>query len=295
MIDSEFARVRSLEFEPYTIFRVRPMRGQYVNVTEHGYRAGSGPSAWPPVSEVSNIFVFGGSTAFGYGVADAETIPSHLSDVLNAANSGTPIAVYNFATPNYDSVQERIRLEQLMLDGHAPSVAVFIDGFDEFIAPYYAPVMMAPLIEATRPRRALARVWRAIRRQRPDLSECRVPDPRAALDRYLGNTRLIAAACSEFAVKPLFVWQPVPCYAYDGPVASHGDAAPLIECVCQGYDLMRRERSALSSRDFLWLADLQAGRREPLYVDPDHYTGAFSREIASTIARHLLESGFLSR
>ena len=52
---------------------------------------------------------------------------------------------------------------------------------------------------------------------------------------------------------------------------------------------MSRRRSELD--DFLWLADMQRGRRDPLYVDPDHYNAGFSAEIASKIAAHLRETG----
>src|SRR5262249_26348462 len=133
-MESEFAQVRAMTFEPYSLFRVRPMRGSYVNVSEAGFRQNGAPLPWPP--EAGCVFVFGGSTAFGYGVADGETIPARLGNQLG-------VAVYNFATPNYTSVQERIRFEQLLLDGHRPSVAIFIDGFSDFIAPYYQPLMFA--------------------------------------------------------------------------------------------------------------------------------------------------------
>ena len=270
-MDSEFAQVRAMIFEPYTLFRVRPMSGRYVNVSDAGFRHGSRALPWPPDPDC--IFVFGGSMAFGYGVADAETIPSRLGEQLG-------VAVYNFATPNYTSTQERIRFEQLLLHGHRPRVAIFIDGFGDFIAPYYQPLMFAPFVEALNHRRMFAR------RKSPAL---RVPDAAEVLDRYVSNARLIKGVAREFGVRPLFVWQPVPCYEYGGPAEDHGSSAPLIECVQRGYELMSGRRSELG--DFLWLADMQRGRTDALYVDPDHYNAGFSAEIASKIAAHLRETG----
>jgi hypothetical protein len=266
----EFARVRALVFEPYSMFRVAPMRGEMVNVTERGDRSTGREKSWPPSAD--SIFVFGGSTAFGYGLADRESIPAQLERILGRD-------VYNFATPNHNAEQERIRLEQLLLDGARPRAAVFLDGFDEFIAPYYAPVMMRPFVEATTRLSGLARF---IRVQKPGDVALQLPDPAQAVDRYLANAKLIRGACAQFDVRPLFVWQPVPCYRYDGPAESHGDGAPLVEIVRQGYEIM-------SARNFdgLWLADMQAGRKERLYVDPDHYNAAFSIEIAQCIAEQL--------
>ncbi|HYH07662.1 MAG TPA: hypothetical protein VEK11_11455 [Thermoanaerobaculia bacterium] len=264
----EFARVRALVFEPYSMFRVAPMRGQFVNVNERGDRETGRAKAWPPPPDA--IFVFGGSMAFGYGLADAETIPAQLE-------RATGRDVYNFATPNHNAEQERIRLEQLLLDGARPSVAVFLDGFGEFIAPFYAPLMFRPFVNATRRR---SRVERLLKRDAPPV--LRLPDAAAVLDRYLANMKLIRGVCTPFGVQPLFVWQPVPCYRYDGPAESHGDGAPLVEIVRQGYELMHAR-----GFDGLWLADMQAGRTESLYVDPDHYNAAFSAEIAQRIAVEL--------
>jgi len=239
------------EFEPYTLFRVP---------NEHGFRSnGNGPS-WPPPADA--VFVFGGSTTYGIGVADHETIPAQLAKRLGAP-------VYNFAVPNYVAVQERIRLEQLLIDGHAPRVAIFIDGFDEFVGPFYEPVIMKPYIDA-------------IAGHKKFKPQCKLPDPSRVLDRWFANAALIRGVCAQFDVRPLFVWQPVPCYRYDGPVKSHGDAQPLIDCVRRGYELMRGRQ-----HDLLWLADMQAGRTEHLYVDADHYNAAFSSEIADRIAEQL--------
>jgi hypothetical protein len=281
-MENELVQVRALVFEPYTLFRVRPMTGRYVNVSAEGYRLGRILRPWPPDPSTANIFLFGGSTAFGYGVADSETISSHLEKRIGAA-------VYNFATPNYTSTQERIGLEQLLLRGQRPDIAVFIDGFSDFIAPFYEPLMMAPFVEATTRGSLLGRLLR--RNKRPD---CRVPDAAVVVERYIANMRIIRAVCDEFQARPLFIWQPVPCYQYDGPSAGHGDSTALIECVQRGYKILDGRRAGGEMPgDFLWLADMQIGRRDALYLDADHYTAAFSSEIAARIAKHLADKGLI--
>src|SRR5258705_313025 len=64
---------RYLAYDPFTAFTERPASGTYVNVSDAGVRRGSGPNPWPPVAANFNIFFFGGSTTFCYGVADDET------------------------------------------------------------------------------------------------------------------------------------------------------------------------------------------------------------------------------
>lgn len=290
--NAEFARVRAVTFEPYTQFRVTEMGGAHVNVTAAGYRVGAAPQTWPPARDAVNVFVFGGSMAFGYGVSDGETVPAQLESLLRAAHPGKRITVYNFAVPNYDGSQMRIRLEQLLLAGHKPDIAVFLDGFSVFIAPFYAPVMHRLFADALAHQGFAARLAHALKRT-PDVSaQCIVPDATEALARYAANRKLIEAVCDAFGVEPLFVWQPVPCYRYARtdaePIdAAHGpDAAQLLACVRQGYDLMEARKDGGDAR-FLWLADMQRERRDQLYCDPDHYNPAFSREIAEQIAQAL--------
>jgi hypothetical protein len=306
-MDRELGQVRALVFEPYTLFRVPPITSGRINVSEHGYRLGGCAAAWPPDPSATNLFVFGGSTTFGYGVSDAETVPAQLRDCLGALAPGIRVSVYNFATPNHFSVQERIRLEQLLLSGHVPRVAIFVDGFDEFIAPYYAPLMLKPFIDAiaarSRRRRITREAGELLGRLLPgftggiDERSCRLPDPNQVLDQYASNARMIRAVCSEFRLAPLFVWQPVPCYGYDGEGlhgAGHGSSQPLIDCVRAGYELMSARRAKdFSSRDCLWLADIQRGNSANLYLDADHYTPAFAGEIASHIAGHLVDGRFI--
>jgi hypothetical protein len=310
-MEAEFRRARAPIFEPFTLFRMRPLRGRYVNVARQGFRLGGGSTVWPPDSRALSIFVFGGSTAFGYHVADEETIASQMAARLHELTAAPPAAAYNFATAGDIAVQERIRLENLLVEGIKPNVAIFIDGFDEFVAPYYAPLVLQPLFRAIAESYASTSALQPVRQAMRQLGQkalrrlagsidadesrlCRVPGPAVVVSRYLKNMRMSEAICAAFGVRPLFVWQPVPCYRYariyEGPYADiRRGSAPLLDAVRRGYELMGNLRGALAPETFLWLADMQVGRDEELYADADHYTVGFSQEIGYRIAQHLLD------
>jgi hypothetical protein len=64
-------------FENFTLFKEQPYKGHYVNVDENGFRISKRQGIWPPAKEKNfSFFVFGGSSAFGYGVSDSETVAS---------------------------------------------------------------------------------------------------------------------------------------------------------------------------------------------------------------------------
>lgn len=110
----------------------------------------------------------------------------------------------------------------------------------------------------------------------------------AVIDRYLENQRQIRGVSRMYGITPIFVWQPVPGYKYD--LRYHIALNPQYglgghERSAYGYPVMAERRKASDlGGDFLWLADIQEDRREPLYMDAVHYTAKFSREIAGYIA-----------
>jgi hypothetical protein len=67
------------------------------------------------------------------------------------------------------------------------------------------------------------------------------------------------------------------------------------EDVAGGYRSMEAMRSRnVLGRNFLWCADIQESRSEPLYVDQVHYTGAFSKAVAGCIAELIRGRGLLA-
>ena len=123
---------RPFMYEPFTQFKERPYRGNYVNIDNNGFRYTKNQGPWPPQSQNINIFLFGGSTTFGYGVSDNQTIASYLQQYLNE-KLGRNVRVYNFGRGFYYLSQERVLYEQLLTSGFVPDIAIFIDGLNDFV------------------------------------------------------------------------------------------------------------------------------------------------------------------
>ena len=317
---------RPYEYEPFTQFKERPYRGRFVNVSEAGFRLSRDQGPWPPDPENFNVFLFGGSTAFGYGVPDDETVASYLQGYLR--ESAAPRAcVYNFGRSSYISEQERVLLEELLVDGFVPNLAVFMDGLNEFAFPNgpvetqrlkaifesgdghaqrWAWIQALPMTRLAQHahRLALARTHRHPGR------DPRNAAPVAAIDdgkyhdskmisgviaRYFANKTLIESAAHAWGARVAFVWQPIPLYKYD--LSYHLFATDDFGSnffARYGYLYMEDHiRKEPPGDDFLWCADIQEALHEPLYVDKVHYTARMSKLVASTIGEKMLQRGLL--
>lgn len=306
-------------YEPYTQFREKPYDTEYVNVNPVGFRPIGGQAAWPPRAEDFVVFVFGGSTSFGYGVPDNETIASHLQEVLRE-RIGVAAKVYNFGRGSYMSIQERVLFEKLLLAGHIPDVAVFIDGLNDFCffdgIPAYTRDLQRFMNDGDTP--SFHRIVRelpivkfvdtcVLKSNNPNVPSHLADKPiswdarermlREHVQRYRRNKQLTESAAEAFGVEPIFVWQPVPVYKYDQEYNIFGKFKydGYMPTVKPGYDLMARAHAEEPfGHNFLWLADMQEHEKRPLYVDAVHYSGAMSRKIAENIADLSLNRGLLA-
>ena len=75
--------------------------------------------------EGGDVFVFGGSTTFGHGVPDHDTVVAEL----NRLEPGR--TWINFAAQAHDSIREVDKLLHLLRKGHRPERVVFIDGLND--------------------------------------------------------------------------------------------------------------------------------------------------------------------
>ncbi len=298
----------SLGYEPYVQFRERPFHGRFVNVSPYGFRPVANQSEWPPNPKELNIFVFGGSTVFGYGVTDAETIASRLEEKVAQIHGGK-VNVFNLGRCSYIFPQEVVFLERLLASSTIPHIAIFIDGLNDFAHHEGVPGFTKDLTRfmdrgEVAPFKAWFADWPIIKLlnaggpdQKNDskLSESAVGA--SVFEHYISNKKVVEALSKNFGIRVLFVWQPVPVYKYDQNynVFKDFNYSRFLPYLKPGYEMMYREyRAGSLGENFLWLADMQENLKEPLYVDAVHYSARMSEMIAGRIVEKMISSGFLN-
>lgn len=311
---------RTYTYEPYTQFREGPFSGAYVNVDEAGFRWSKDQGPWPPAQDAYNVFVFGGSTTFGYGLPDDQTVPSALQERLGRG-LGRPVRVYNFGRGHYTSTLERVLFQTLLSAGHVPDAAIFIDGLNDFAHPTDDLRYTSRLAAAVDAGLATRLAWAA-----DSLPVMRVLDwigaqlgdgaaeeaaPAAApqsgdeaaeaaqalervVERYYRNQHMIQALAKAFGVPTVFVWHPIAAYEYDSRAHLFTRDMGADPFPARGYLYMRETlRHRPVGANFIWCADIQKGVEEPLYVDAVHYSAAMAERVADCITAAIVERGLL--
>ena len=298
-------RNRTFSYTPFLSFGSEGLGGAYVNVSAEGFRFSSEQCDWPPQTDHFNVFVFGGSTTFGYGVQDSQTIPSHIQTLLNQKQKEIKVCVYNFGQGYFFSTQERFLFETLLLEGTKPDMVIFIDGLNDFFnlkgvpefSDFFVSVMdnisspsffLVKAIKVSPLGQLLKRLRDTWFRSGGTSTEGSAID-RFTLDkvieRYVGNKAAIEAVSERAGVTPYFVWQPIPLYKYDlryhlrakGGFNAHNNSA-------RGYPMMAEYvKNHDMGSHFVWCADMQEDVKEPLYVGKVHYTGLMNKKIAGLI------------
>jgi lysophospholipase L1-like esterase len=301
---------RYFQYDDYNMFSEGPLQSKYLNVTEAGFRASRDQGPWPPSPENFNIFVFGGSTMFGTGVGDDETVASVIQTAASQ-HFVRKVCVYNFGTCFYYSTQERIRLERLLAKGFVPNVAVFVDGLNDFIQTEDTPAFRDRYVDifdvANHKRNAIGAILQELPigrlangiRLRFQPPTARTPELLEAqaervITAYRRNRAITEAICRGHDVVPIFVWQPIPAYAYDLKFFPWYDGQKMHQLHSVGYPKMKSVLDqGLLGNHFLWCADLSRDQQECLYMDVHHYTARFSKRIGEHIVEQALYRGLI--
>ena len=111
------------QYAPWVGFREGARESRFVNVNDFGLRS-NGRRRLDMSALENAVWFFGGSTTFGYGVRDDETIPAQLEAIIQSP-------VVNFGTAAYYSAQENVLLAQYLKSGYRPRSVLFLDGINE--------------------------------------------------------------------------------------------------------------------------------------------------------------------
>ncbi len=277
-------------YAPFVEFAPKPVAGRFVNVNAAGYREGRAPAPWPPVREEFTVFVFGGSTTFGFGLSDGQTPVSALEAELARRWPQRTVRCYNFGRGYYFSAQERALFESLLAQGIAPDLAVFVDGLNDFI--YHDGVP-----ELTQEIAALVS---------PDLPPPVRAEPAddaqrgAAVERmiaaYARHVKLTEALGRAAGVPVIFVGQPVPFLDFPMSEANYPFRSTFAEHRLAGWGYGRFKEAARLGHfgeRFVWCGNAFARTETVMYADSIHYSAAGAELLAKTLVERAAQVDLL--
>jgi hypothetical protein len=313
-VSAESWRMGDTVYSPFVEYRMTPDQGRHFTITEEGYRPNR--QADQDLRRAGRkVFVFGGSTVMGSGVADSETIPAAVERALHGSGA-TDVQVFNFGVVSYFSTQERIALERLLTAGIKPDVAVFVDGLNDF---YYCTIpdqsawnerlvqltsarARQPLVFELANRSNVVQLVRLLAGDQAMMVRewgrfCQSDDEVAQVVHRLDtNRRILDGIAQRLGFEVVLVQQPVPTYHYDNgkrPVAIDDKMLGYYVNAGRGYAQMAamREIGGLTTRNLLWLAEMEPDNDANAYVDTVHYSPAFNDRIGRAIADEILKRG----
>lgn len=124
---SEMGR-REYRYDPYRSWWLTAKTSKFVNISAAGTRL-TLPQA-SSMKPAHRIFMLGGSTMWGITARDAYTIPSLTAARLKDRGMDN-VEVVNFGHAGFNSTQEAITLMLELARGNVPTIAVFLNGYND--------------------------------------------------------------------------------------------------------------------------------------------------------------------
>jgi lysophospholipase L1-like esterase len=316
-----FREIASLEerWQPYVTFRPKPFRGSTIVIGPEGLRAtwqAPAPSGNRPGSRPVKLLLLGGSSLWGFGARDDQTIPSLLA--RNLHERGLAVEVRNLSEIGYVSTQELIALIRELQTGYRPDVVLFYDGVNDITSAVLGVEAGVTTNEINRRRefnllqsparlagslagKLLAdsgslRLARAVKSRLGPFgagSSSPLPDETVrrlagdVADRYTANVKLVETLARGFGFRPLFFWQPT---IFTKPelttlereeAQKYAWAKPAFRTV---YDQIRTSNALLSGSAFHDVSNIFADQKSLVFIDYCHTTESANARIASEMA-----------
>lgn len=273
-------------YAPFTEFEPLPVAGMFVNVDAQGFRHGRDKAPWPPKKDDFVVFVFGGSTTFGFGLPDQQTLPSVLEGTLGGLFPGRKVRCYNFGRGYYFSTQERALFASLLERGFFPHLALFLDGLNDFVYHDGVPQFTPALHHFSAPD------FPMLERREPSNEREQIAAVDQVIARYQRNVRLTEGMAAAFGVSVIFIGQPVPFLDFPMSDTSYPFRSTFAEHRLSGWGYKRfKEAGARGDfgKRFLWCGDAFAQADRILYVDSIHYSRRGVELLAKCITDRIRE------
>ena len=312
----EFNKLWNQRFEPYYHWRRRPYDGTFIKVDENGVRRTLGAT---PRADATKIFMFGGSTLWGTGTADKDTIPSLVQAAL-----GSGYDVRNYGDSAWVSTQELNYLLYQLANGNVPDAVVFYDGVNDGYAGAYSPGIPRdphnlrrenaadrnPLLDLFHETKYSRLLW-FLQRTRNRMTaggkdataawdekmESRIDDnARGVVEMYKAHIKQVKALAREYGFKAFFFWQPnlfsmtrKPQNQYEKDMIA--EASPvLIASQKKVYEAAKTAFSNREAENVFFIGNVFDQVAEPIYIDWHHVGPNGNRIVVDAMLAHIRKS-----
>jgi len=289
-IAEEIDQSNKFQYEPWVEFRNIDYAGKFVNI-QNAVRKSIPDSYFNPNSkDTTDIYFFGGSTTFGFNLADDETVTSQFVRLYKQQHpNGKSIRVHNFGTPTYYSYQELILFSKLIFSGSRPGIVVFVDGVNDFWfakASYYNQSYFSYILRQVFSQDLLTTGKFDFK----DTADRMFKDPPniplqsyndTLIAHYISNVKNEKMMADVIHAKSYFFCQPVPFYKYPSqqkdPICFK-DQHTRFDYI---YPIIEKEAESLSN--FTFLGNMLQNETGYPFVDGLHYSPSFTKKIAEQI------------
>jgi lysophospholipase L1-like esterase len=312
-------------WQPYAYFRQKPFRGETITIDNDGRRA-----TWQSSMRAEGrsnrrsikLLTLGGSSLWGFGARDDETIPSLLARSLH--EKGWRVELKNLAEIGYVSTQEVIALTGELAAGYRPDLVIFYDGVNDTTSALLegepgvttnevnrrhefnllqsparlATGLAAKLVKDSGSYRFAQTVRRrldgGITPSQTAPNTFKVPDvPEGVVHHYEANIALVEALAKSFGFRPLFFWQPT---VFTKPVLVPSErdearrftwAEPFMNEV---YGLIKSSPKLNTDPAFHDLSTIFDHTESLVFIDYCHTTETANAQIAGAMVAKVLEA-----
>jgi lysophospholipase L1-like esterase len=308
---------------PYVCYRQRPFQGKTINIGSDGRRAtwrhptGDGERTGP---RAIKLLMLGGSSLWGFGARDDQTIPSLVA--RNLDGKGYRVEIKNLAEIGYTSTQELVALMRELQSGYRPDVVAFYDGVNDTTSAFLAGEAGLTTNEINRRQefnllqstgrlaKALSgkllkdcgsyRFAQAVGRklglgaelshQLPANESMRSLSEQVALT-YEANLTLAESLGKSYGFRSIFFWQPI-VFTKPARVASERDEATkwgwTERMFAEVYSQIHSSLVLKSDRAFRDLSGIFADTEGLVFIDYCHTTEAANAPIADAIVQSVI-------
>ena len=297
-----------VDWSPYVYWKTQPFKGKYITVNDDSSR-----KTWsPPINTskpIYHIFMFGGSTLWGWGARDDYTIPSLIAKILHAKYN-VQAQITNFGELGYVSTQEIIRFIKEIRQNNIPQLVIFYDGLNDVFSGLqsgrpgiahnefkrekeFKDSVVRKIYDSLIEHSTLYKViFRIFGRNNAEIqSNLATPEALNNLSEeiisvYKGNISIINAIASSFKIKTLFYWQPVIFTKKDITIFEKS-FENIHSYSKQLYINTNEKADDIRETNFYNISDILSGYGASFYIDPWHIDEKGNEVVAKKIAEDI--------